>query len=172
VTFSGGEPLSQGAFLLELLKASKRLELHTALDTCGLASWETLDRVRTYVDLFLYDLKLTDDRQHRKFTGVSNRLILDNLEKLANSGHNITVRVPVIPGITDGAENIRTIGSLAARLGIGQVDLLPYHPTAQGKYERLNKAYALPDIQTPGNGAMQKMASQLAGYALNVTIGG
>jgi pyruvate formate lyase activating enzyme len=173
VTFSGGEPLSQGRFLLALLKACKRLELHTALDTCGFSRWETLDQVRKYVDLFLYDLKLVDDARHRQFTGASNRLILANLERLAQSGHRIILRVPLIPGVTDGAENLGQIGALAGRYAcIERLDLLPYHPTARGKYENLQVDYPLAEMETPDEEMLRAVASRLHGYGIEVQIGG
>ena len=173
VTFSGGEPLSQSAFLLELLKACKRLELHTALDTSGLANWQTVESVRAYVDLFLYDVKIIDDQKHRRFTGVSNKLILENLEKLANLGHQIIIRTPVVPGITDGEENLRQIGALAARLpGVVRLDLLPYHPTAKGKYENLQLDYALVDMNAPDEDVLARLVRQLEQIGINVRIGG
>jgi pyruvate formate lyase activating enzyme len=98
VTFSGGEPLMQSDFLAALLHACKAQDLHTAVDTCGFAAWETLDKVRGEVDLFLYDLKLMDDARHRAFTGVSNAPILANLQALSRLGHNLLIRIPLVPG--------------------------------------------------------------------------
>ena len=130
VTFSGGEPLLQGDFLLDLLRACKAHDLHTVVDTCGFASPETLDRVRPYVDLFLYDLKLMDDDRHRVVTGASNRLILDNLRRLAEHNHPVVLRVPVIPGINDDEDNLRQIGASGAQPA-------QYHP---GGSSRLSHA--------------------------------
>ena len=96
VTFSGGEPLWQAGFLLALLQACQEKEIHTALDTCGFAPWEMLDAIREHVDLFMYDLKLMDDAKHRDFTGVSNELILKNLQALSQRGHDIVLRVPIV----------------------------------------------------------------------------
>jgi pyruvate formate lyase activating enzyme len=116
VTFSGGEPLQQRDFLLALLKGCKERGIHTAVDTSGFAAWETLDSVRQHVNLFLYDLKLMDDTRHQRFTGVSNELILRNLQMLSAHRHSILLRVPIIPGINDDDENIRQIGAFAATL--------------------------------------------------------
>ena len=149
-TFSGGEPLLQPEFLLELLKACRASEIHTALDTCGYAPWSALDRIRPYVNLFLYDIKTIDESQHRAQTGVSNRLILENLRALSELGHSIVLRMPVIPGINDGADAIRAIGALAAQLpSVERVELLPYHRIGVEKYGRIARPYSLPETRPP-----------------------
>jgi pyruvate formate lyase activating enzyme len=173
VTFSGGEPLLQRDFLLALLRACEEKEIHTAVDTCGFATWETLDSIREHVDLFLYDLKLMDDARHRKFTGVSNESILKNLQALSQRGHHINLRVPIIPGINDDDENIRQTGAFAAALPrLNQVDILPYHHAATEKYHRFNKVYGLPEIRPPSNERMAEIAQILRGFDLQVKIGG
>jgi pyruvate formate lyase activating enzyme len=170
VTLSGGEPLLQWDFSLALLRACKEKEIHTALDTCGFARWETLDRIREHVDLFLYDLKLIDEEKHRRFTGVSNELILENLQALSQRGHDIIVRVPVIPGVNDDDESIRQIGAFAAKLPhLDGLDLLPYHHIGMDKYTRMNKTYQLVDVRPPSDERMAKIANILQGFGLSVT---
>ena len=172
-TFSGGEPLLQPDFLLALLQACKASEIHTALDTSGFAKWETIDRVRPLVDLFLYDLKLMDPLRHRKYTLVFNTRILDNLRRLSTLGHNIIVRVPVIPGINDDVGNLQALGRFAADLpGLNRIDLLPYHHAAMNKYERLHRTYRLPNLHTPSEDHLAEIAGVLEGYGLQVHIGG
>jgi pyruvate formate lyase activating enzyme len=172
-TFSGGEPLLQRDFLLALLRACREEEIHTAVDTCGFAAWETLDSIRRHVDLFLYDLKLMDEARHRKFTGVSNELILKNLQRLSAQGHSIFLRVPIIPGINDDAENIRQIGTFAAALPhLKRVDILPYHRAAAEKYHRLNKIYSLPETRPPSDEKMAEITQILRGFGLQVKTGG
>ncbi len=173
VTFSGGEPLLQPAFLLGLLQACRAAEIHTALDTCGFAPWETIDRIRPFVDLFLYDIKLMDPVRHRKYTLVFNPRILDNLRQLAQLGHKIIVRVPIIPGINDDERNLHQTAAFAMGLGgLGRVDLLPYHAAATGKYERLHRKYRLPRLKTPSDERMGEIARLFEGYGLRVQIGG
>jgi pyruvate formate lyase activating enzyme len=173
VTFSGGEPLLQRPFLLELLKECKREDIHTALDTSGYATWESLDSLRGYVDLFLYDLKLMDDDRHLAYTGVSNRLILENLWTLASLGDAIILRIPIIPGVNDDQATLREMGEFAARLpGLKRVDLLPYHPTGVDKYQRLKMDYQLGELQTPADEEMLGFARLLSSYQLSVQIGG
>jgi pyruvate formate lyase activating enzyme len=172
-TFSGGEPLLQPDFLMALLVACQTSEIHTALDTSGFATWEVLDRVRPLVDLFLYDVKLMHPGRHRKFTGAFNTRILENLQRLAKHGHNIIVRVPIIPGINDDLENLRATGAFAAALGgLGRVDLLPYHYAAMSKYERLHRTYKLPSVQTPSEERMSEIARIFEGFGLQVNPGG
>ena len=173
VTFSGGEPLFQLGFLLALLRACKEKEIHTAVDTCGFVTWGTLDSIREHVDLFLFDLKLMDDARHRKFTGVSNELILKNLQTLSQRGHHIDLRLPIIPGINDDDENIRQTGAFAAALPrLNRVDILPYHHAALEKYNRLNKVYRLPEIRPPSDERTAEIAQILEEFGLQVKIGG
>jgi pyruvate formate lyase activating enzyme len=173
VTFSGGEPLLQRDFLLALLQRCRAQEIHTAVDTSGFAAWDTLDRIRPYVDLFLYDLKLMDDAKHRALTGVSNQLILQNLQALAEQGHRINLRLAILPGLTDDEENLRRIGQFAAGLpGVELISLLPYHRTAQEKYSRLDKIYPIAAIRPPSDERLAEIARRLASFGLVVKIGG
>lgn len=148
VTFSGGEPLMQVEFLEILLDGCKQNGIHTAVDTSGYGPPEFFDRIYDSVDLFLYDLKLIDDETHKKYTGVSNRLILDNLKRLAGRGNKVLPRIPLIPGITDTGENLSRIVFLLRSLNtIDQVDLLPYNRIGEGKYEMLGMPQRMPCLQ-------------------------
>jgi len=119
--------------------------LHTSLDTCGYASWEVLGEVLKYVDLVLYDVKHTDNDLHIKGTGVSNNLILENLERTA-SILRTWLRVPILPGYNDSSENVGKVASLASRLGVEKVSLLMYHEWGRSKYEKMGRDYLfLPD---------------------------
>ncbi len=173
VTFSGGEPLLQPEFLLAILQACKQKGLHTALDTSGAAAWKVIERLRPYVDLFLYDLKALDDRVHREFTGVSNRLILANLRRLSEHGHNIILRLPLIPGVNDSPDTMAAIGSFAVSLPhlIG-LEVLPYHQNGVEKYHRLEKEYALEGIAPPSKEKVESIAEVLRSYRLNIQVGG
>jgi pyruvate formate lyase activating enzyme len=101
VTFSGGEPMLQPEFLLEALRKCKSAGYHTAVDTSGYSKAESYKSILPYTDLFLFDIKHLDDTKHFQYTGVSNDLILNNLQLLLDSGKDIWIRVPVIPGIND-----------------------------------------------------------------------
>ena len=178
VTFSGGEPLAQPEFLLGLLLACKEKGIRTAIDTCGLATWETFESICKYVDLFMYDLKLMDETGHRKFTGVSNDLIVRNLQALSQKtasrpASSIILRVPVIPGINDDDESIRQIGAFAATLPhLDAIDLLPYHRIGLDKYARLDRTYRLQEIRPPSEERMTEVTDILKEFGLCVGTGG
>lgn len=144
VTFSGGEPFIQPEFLAEMLSRCKKECLHTAVDTSGCAPWEIIEPLLADIDLFLYDLKLMDDAEHRKFTGVSNGMALENLKKIVRAEKAVQVRIPLIPGITDGDRNIFSIAEfLEAIPALRQVSLLNYHKGGVQKYRRKAMAYAM-----------------------------
>jgi len=173
VTFSGGEPLMQPEFLYALLQDCKEKGIRTAVDTSGLAAWKTLQSISELADLILYDLKLMDDGKHRRFTGVSNELILSNLRSLASQGSAIAVRVPIVPGINDDRTNLLRTGEFVASLpGVPPISLLPYHKAGVDKYARLKKSYALPEIQTPSDERMAEIAAMMTRFGLTVRVGG
>jgi pyruvate formate lyase activating enzyme len=173
VTFSGGEPLLQHEFLLALLTASKQEGLHTVLDTTGHTTPQILERIAPLVDLFLYDLKMMDDAQHRSYTGVSNRLPLENLRHLVEGEKEIIVRIPLIPGVNDDSDNIRSSGELLASLhGIREVHVLPYHTTGVSKYHRIGKSYALSTLKPPDHDAVMRAIGVLRRYVPSVIVGG
>ncbi len=140
VTFSGGEPFEQSAFLFECLD-ELRGKLHTAIQTCGYCEAELFDKAIDKADYFLFDLKLIHDDMHKKYTGVSNRKILKNFSVLAKSGKTFVVRVSLIPGITDTAENMTSIIKILKDNNVSYVELLPYNKIAGGKYKMLGRQY-------------------------------
>jgi pyruvate formate lyase activating enzyme len=139
VTASGGEPLVQFRAVEELFTRCHDLGLSTALDTCGYASREALWVVEPHTDLFLYDLKGVDATKHREWTGVDDRVTLDNLERLvATRGQDVRIRIPLIPGFNDDPEEVEAMLRFVARLPPVQgVDVLPYHSFAESKYRSL-----------------------------------
>lgn len=160
VTFSGGEPLLQPAFLDSLLKACRREEIPTAIETTGFGRTEDILKAAENTDLFLYDLKLMDDGEHRKYTGQSHALILNNLTSLAAVHPNIIVRVPIIPGINDSSENLIAIAEFVSGIdSVREIHLLPYHKTGIDKYARLNRRYSLPEVEPPDGEAMERASA-------------
>ncbi len=173
VTLSGGEPLTQAEFTLVLLKRCRDTGIHTVLDTSGYTAWRIIDAIRSHVDLFLYDLKVIENKKHQLHVGVSNQLILDNLRRLDENGHAIVLRVPIVPGVTDDHDNIEGIASLAKSLpNVRQVDILPYHHIAVEKYERLQQEYQLPGCRPPTRDHMVKIKSLIEKTGIRVSIGG
>ena len=176
VTISGGEPLMQEAFLLELLKAFNSRNIHTALDTCGYSSAKTMQLISGYVDLFLYDLKPIEEKIHQKYTGVSNKQIHENLKTLIGSGKKIILRIPVIPGITDTTDNLESltafISGLEPKENILEIDLLPYHAAAREKYIKFNKRNRLAHLHSMRREDLDAMKSVFEITGLPVKAGG
>ena len=130
-----------------------------------------IEQIRGDVDLFLYDLKLMDDERHRKFTGVSNELILSNLKRLSENNQQLEIRIPLIPGINDDAKNLEQTAAFVSRLpNITGIELMGYHNIATAKYEALGMVYSLPDTTPPTEEAMQAAASIFAHTQLNVKM--
>ncbi len=171
VTFSGGEPLMQPEFLSALLKACRKQEIHTVVDTSGFANWQVFEQIRGDTDLFLYDLKHMESTRHREVTGVPNEPILENLRKLTTLGHKVLVRIPLIPGINDDQQNLVESGMFLARLGqLEGVELMGYHDIAQAKYEALGREYALVGTKAPSEIEMSNAAELLRSHGLQVVV--
>jgi len=138
VTLSGGEPLLHPEFAEELLRRVKEAGVHTAVETCGHVDFGALTRVMPHTDLFLYDLKETDDVLHRERTGAGNARILDNLKALCEADASVLVRLPVVPGLNDRADHFEAVAALVRRLqGEPGVEVMPYHSLGTGKRRRL-----------------------------------
>ncbi len=173
VTFSGGEPLMQPDFLLELLEACGRLDIHRAVETSGYARREVLLKVAAQADLFLYDLKHMDPEIHRKYTGVRNEVILENLTQLGRRGAHICIRLPLIPGVNDDRRNVEETGAFVATLDhVDHIDILPYHDVMRSKYKRFGWGFRLGEVPPPDPLHLQTVAGLLRSFGLRVTIGG
>ncbi len=137
VTLSGGEPLLQIDFAEALLRGASEAGVHTAVETCGHVTFARLARVAPYTDLFLYDVKETDDALHRKNTGVPVRRILDNLRALHDAGASVLVRLPIVPGLNDRQDHFEEVARIVKPLtGLLGVEVLPYHSLGIGKRPR------------------------------------
>ncbi|MBQ8742294.1 MAG: glycyl-radical enzyme activating protein [Clostridia bacterium] len=152
VTFSGGECMLQIDFLLEILKKCKENGIHTAVDTAGHISFKNFEKILPYTDLFLYDIKLFDSLNHKKYVGVANELILENLKKLFAAGAKIWVRIPIVPGINDRIEEMQQIREFLLDCGKPEkVELLPYHAMGENKYRAIQKeslSFTVPTSET------------------------
>ena len=173
VTFSGGEPLSQSAFLRALLSACREQGVHTTVDTSGLAPFDDLKSVAELTDLLLYDVKMIDDTEHRRFTGASNTRILDNLRRLGSGEHRIWIRVPVVPGIKDRADNVEATAHLAASVrGVERICLLPYHPLGEDKLRRLGQRSELAGLERPTDIHLQNLLNLVEAQGVAASLGG
>lgn len=173
VTLSGGEPLYQPEFLLAVMRECRDSGIHVTLDTCGYGPADVFDSTLDLVDLYLYDLKFMDDELHRKYTGVSNDIVIRNCKKLDELGKNTIIRFPVIPEITGKDANIMEIGGFLASLNnIKTLDLLPYHRTAEGKYERMGLDNQLAGVNPPSVAYVDSVHQKLTDHGLEILVGG
>jgi glycyl-radical enzyme activating protein len=162
ITLSGGEPMRQAPFVLEVLSAARVERLHTCVDTCGSAPWSDFARVLDSVDLFLYDLKDTDARRHQANTGRDPGLILENLARLDQAGANLTLRCPIIPGVNDNEEHFRQLSQLWKSLGTAPIiEILPHHRLGEAKRERIGKASAKAPFPQADSQSAQGWANRL-----------
>ena len=175
VTFSGGEPMMQPEFLLEVLRACKSNGYHTAIDTSGYASPEKYQVIIPFTDLFLFDLKHLDASRHLEYTGVLNTGILENLKMILESGKDVMVRIPVIPGKNDDPENLTGTRELLSRLkckNLKKINLLPFHRIGKSKYKKFNLPYRMNDTEQPSKERMKELKEFFAETGIKVKIGG
>lgn len=167
-TVSGGEPLLQDKFCAELFKILKTEGIHCAVDTSGAVPWAALESVLPYTDMFLYDLKHTDEVRHKEQIGASNRIIIDNLCRLAQCGVPVEIRIPLIPGFNTDTASIAAMGKLLGGLdNIVGVCLLSYHP-ARSKYAAVGHADTMPSATLPTPEMIADATRQLRQFGLIV----
>lgn len=147
VTLSGGEPMNQFSFALELFKQLEKAGVNTCLDTCGYAPTERYLEILPYTRLILFDYKVGNNELHKKLTGVSNNLILENLDILYHKGADIELRCPLIPGVNDFPEQLRNIVELEVMYpNLTGITLMPYHDIARSKYQRYGYDFKLKNV--------------------------
>lgn len=165
LTVSGGEPMLQFEGLKELLKLAKKEGIHVCLDTCGQAPEDRYQEIAEYVDLFLFDYKLTDPLLHQKYTGVGNQLILRNLDELCRKGSRVFLRCPIIPGINDNDRHYQAIAKLSRTYDqILEVNLMTYHDMAKGKAAEIGARYGLMDLKTIEAEEKRKIYERVASF--------
>ena len=178
VTLSGGEPLAQPGFCAAILKECYDSNIHAALETAGHVPWRHFEEVLPFTDLVLYDIKHMDDGRHTALTGVSNHSILANARRLAQSGVEMIVRMPLIPDYNSSRTDLIAIAEYVTGLGIREIHLLPFHQLGKDKYKRLCREYAMGDGQSPtASGASDRdrtlcAVETLEDHGLRVQIGG
>lgn len=146
VTVSGGEPLTSKEFTTDILKACSEKGIHTTLDTSG---YGEMDEVLNYTDLVLLDIKHMDPQMHKKYTGVSNEIILENAKEINARNIPMIIRVPVIPEVNNTKENIQQLIDFLKQLNIIRIEFLPYHRLGVDKYKLLGWEYQLDSIPLP-----------------------
>lgn len=170
VTFTGGEPFNQHDFLIHLLKMSSTEYLHTCIETCGYTLIDKIKEAMPYVDLFLYDVKLACDQKHKKYTGVSNKIIIENLKYLISNGADVEVRIPLISDNDGLLEDGSEMADLLESVGAEKVWILPYHNFGVYKYERLNMPYNTKMFRKPSDDEIALYANKLKDKGLNVRL--
>ena len=157
VTISGGEPLAQPAFALEIAKNLHLEGIHTILETSGMGIWADLKKFLPYVDLFYYDLKIFDACHHLQYTGVLPDIIQSNLENLSRQTRQIVIRMPLIPGYTDHEENVEEVYRFMRKLDLRQIHLLPYNASSQAKYAWVGRDYSPGHLEQQTQKALQSL---------------
>ncbi|MBU7004580.1 MAG: glycyl-radical enzyme activating protein [Theionarchaea archaeon] len=168
ITLTGGEPTLQMDFTRSILELCREKGIHTAVETCGQAAWEKFKRLVPLTDLFLYDVKHLDEERHREFTGVSNSLILGNLERLLQGGSEVILRLPLIPGYNDSRVQVEKLGRKAIELGAKKVTLLPFNPASAGKYSWFHRSYPPGNVVRQDDGFIRELGDMLEEMGLEV----
>lgn len=174
VTFSGGEPLMQHKFLMQTMDLCRQSSIECCVDTSGYGSKEAMRVIASRADLMLFDLKHPEADLHRKITGVELSVIRDNLSIAAHMCSRIWIRIPVIPNNNHSLELVDGYRELIELSGssLEQVNLLPFHATADHKYRRLNRENPMSNIPSLDSCDLEPMASALRSYGYNVVVGG
>lgn len=176
VTLSGGEVMTMSSeYIVAIAKELKKEEISLTIDTCGYVPFEKFEAILPYVDTFLYDVKVMDPELHKKYIGVDNQLILENLVKLSEAGARIYIRIPTVKEVNGNEKNmLDTIQFLKEHnITPAQVNLLTYHNTGSSKYPKLDMEYQGDDLHAPSKEEMEGFVKLFkdAGY-LNTKIGG
>ena len=171
VTFSGGEPLMQTEFLLELLKKLKEKNINTAIDTSGYAPVDIFRDVVERCDLVLFDLKIIDNGKHKLYTGTGNSLIHKNLKYLQESGKAFRIRIPLVNGITASEENLDGICAMLEKLKPVEIDLLSYHDLGRAKENNKNKK-GTSSLTAPDGDRFKEIMEKFMKLGHNVNVGG
>ncbi len=174
VSFSGGEPLLNHKKLIELLDRCGEKDIHRVVDTTLFANTDLVLEVAKRTELFLVDLKAFDSETHKKFTGVSNEIILKNIRTLAEHGHDFIIRIPFIKGVNADEDTIRNEAEFLASIPWKrkEVNLLPYHDIAKNKHKKLGNSYAVSDLNTPPTEEIAKAQEIFAEFGIRATEGG
>jgi pyruvate formate lyase activating enzyme len=171
VTISGGEPLFQSRFVFDLLRACRKRELHTALDTCGLVDSALLTEASSLTDIILYDLKAMDSAVHGDWTGAPNSKILENLRLLGNLDVNVWIRLPLIPGVNDDTRNVDAMIDFLSGTRFRRISILPYHRIADAKYQRLGLPNRMTGVEPPSPGRIEEIRARFAAAGFDPHVG-
>ncbi len=171
VTASGGEPLAQPDFVTALFERCQAAGIHTTIDTSGAASQKVFEKVLSYTDLVLFDIKMLNATEHKRVIKTPNKRILENLKLLKLSGTPFIIRVPLIPALTDSNENIDEIAYyVLEELGGAPINVLPYHRFGTNKYTMLDMDYELPEMEGLSKERVNEVAERFQSFGLDCEI--
>lgn len=174
VTLGGGEVLAQPEAAASLLQACKQRGINTAIETCGYARPEVIEKVAPFVDLFLYDVKHMNSERHREITGVRNEMILQNLIWLLENRYNVKIRMPMLKGVNDGEEEILQLVEMLKPYqdlkNFKGVDLLPYHKMGVNKYTQLGWEYPVEGDPKLSNEELERIEQAISKYNFPVSV--
>lgn len=172
ITLSGGEVLGQYKFAVHILKTLKQKNIHTAIETSGYSQWKYLKLLSKYSDLILYDIKHFDNDIHKRYTGVSNELIIKNLDRLIECGENIVVRIPLIPGFNMDDKSIEGIIKILKELKVSKIDILLFHQLGSAKYASLGLEYSLANLSSIKEEDISEIRKKFEMNSFEITVGG
>ena len=172
VTVSGGEPMLNSGFVRELFELCQENQIGTCIETCGFVESDVLIEVLSVTDLFLFDLKHMDSDIHRKYTGQSNKKILENVASLIDQGADVMFRQPLIPGFNDSFENIEVTAKFLAGLGEDamRLQIMPYHRMGRDKYKALNMKYYMDEVDIMGNDELEAVKNAYIERGIDCSI--
>lgn len=168
LTIGGGEPTLAGDFFLELLRTAREEALHVAVDTCGFCPEDRFAQVLELADLLLFDCKHMNPVRHMELTGQDNILILRNLRAALESGVAVRIRVPLIPGMNDGEENLADMAHFLGEFGRSDLDLIPCHMFGRSKYQALGKR--VPQLRQYTPEELKNVLERMKKYGLDYTV--
>ena len=172
MTLSGGECLGQIDFARDLLRGAKERGINTAIESTGFASWDKIEQLAPYLDVYLMDIKHMNSQKHKEFTSQPNELILENARKIAQKFNKLIIRTPVIPTFNATVEEIRAIAKYAKSIGVTEMHILPYHRLGKDKYYGLNRSYSMEEIEPPSKELMYELLRVVQSEGLKGQIGG
>ncbi len=171
LTVSGGEPMAFPDFTYELLKTAKEHNIHTCIETSGFCSFTDVEKIAKYTDIFLYDYKVSDPHTHKKMTGVSNEVIIENLRKLDKLSPKIVLRCPIIPGVNDNDVHITSIAELVNSLqNIIEINILPYHTFGNDKHDLFGYQKYTEIYRVPLKNEVEEIRKKLSKICKNIKI--
>lgn len=172
VTLSGGEVLVNSAFAIKLFEKLKDEYVNTAIETTGYGSYRELEKLAKLTDTILFDIKHMDSGKHKKYTTVSNEIILENLTKLSKWHKKIIMRFPFIKGINDDEKNIHETAKFLKKLHLLEVNILPYHTMGLEKYRKLGREYPMKTLEKHTQEELNNAVSIMKSYGLKAKLNG